>query len=454
MGLGMRKHWATNSKAEVLAVLEEHAIAHVHAGLFDCEGVFREKRLPREQVVSAFTQGWSFIDALPYWGPNDSTRADLPYRSEACEFDFHSLRPYPFEPHTALLVADYAGDSRALSPRWQLQRQLEKAATMGFEVVGASEFEFIILDETPATIADKQYDGLKTYAQHNRCWSGGFLASGAELLRDYDACMTAADIPLDHFCAELGPGCLEAALPLRGLLTAADDAALFKQFTKAFFIQRGLMASFMAQLSDQHPGLGGHPIVSLRDRSTGQPVFHDERSPAGLSSTCLHFIAGVLSLMPELMALFATTVNAYRRYAPGNWAPRTATWGIGNYTCGLRVVPGPLDACRVEFRLPGADLNPHLGFAMLLGAGLHGIEHRLSPPPQTTQVGRELVHEDIGALPRSLLEAAERLKGSARARQFYGDVFVDHWVQRCIHEDIAMRRHVSAFERMRYLHHV
>jgi glutamine synthetase len=173
-----------------------------------------------------------------------------------------------------------------------------------------------------------------------------------------------------------------------------------------------------------------------------------------LSETCRQFIAGVLQLLPDLMPMFAGTVNSYRRYVPGNWAPRTATWGIGNYTCGLRIVAGAPEDTRVEFRLPGADTNPHLAFAMLLGAGLYGIEHKLEPPPMTTDIGREFVHESIGPLPRTLLEAAEKMRGSVLAKAMFGERFVAHFTESCIQEDHLMRRHISAFERRRYLHHV
>ena len=107
--------------------------------------------------------GWSFIDALPYWGPNDTVRADRPYRSEACAIVPSSLRPYPFEPQTVLMIADYCGPSAELSPRTLLGRQLARAQALGFEALGAAEFEFIILAETPASLAAKNYDGLHTH---------------------------------------------------------------------------------------------------------------------------------------------------------------------------------------------------------------------------------------------------------------------------------------------------
>lgn len=448
------RQWQVESPAALADLFARERIELVHAGLFDTEGVFREKRLPATLALRYAKEGWSFIDALPFWGPNDAVRADRAYHSEACAIDCASVRPYPFETGAALLVADYSGNSANLSPRTLLSRQVARAQGMGFQALGASEFEFILLAETPATVVAKDYQGLVTHAQENRCWSGLYPATGAAFLRDYDQCLRSGDIPLHHLCAELGPGCLEASLPVRPLLTAADDAALFKLHTKAFAIERGLVASFMAQLSDQHPGLGGHPILSLRSTVDGTASFHDAADPLGISTTCRQFIAGVLHALPELMPMFAGTVNAYRRYVPGNWAPRTATWGIDNYTCAIRVVAGAPDDCRIEFRLPGADTNAHLAFAMLLGAGLDGIERGLEAPPATTTLGRELVHPGIGPLPRTLLEAAERMAASPLARRLFGDAFVDHYTASCIQEDHLMRRHVPAFERARYLHHV
>ncbi|MSQ66945.1 MAG: hypothetical protein EXR83_01945 [Gammaproteobacteria bacterium] len=445
--------WAPSDPTAACLILERQGIEYVHAGLFDTEGVFREKRLPASLCAEYLHRGWSFIDALPYWGPNDTVRADRPYQHAPCALDPASLRPYPFEPNSALIVADYTAANRALSPRALLGQQIARAADLGLEACGGSEFEFILLAETPASLSAKGYANLTTHAPENRCWAGLYPATGAHFIRDYVDSLGAGDVPLHHVCAELGPGCLEAALPTRALLNAADDAALFKLFTKAFAITRGLTASFMAQLSDDHPGLGGHPIISLRDVRSGQWLLHADDGN-GLSALAHHFIAGVLQGLPDLMPMLASTVNAYRRYVPGNWAPRSATWGLGNYTCGLRAITGAPADTRLELRLPGADMNPHLAFAMLLGAGLNGIEQGLTPPPASRDIGREQVHPEFGPLPRTLLEAAERMQRSPLARGLFGASFVDHFCANCLHEDTLMRRHVSAFERQRYFHHV
>ena len=114
----------------------------------------------------------------------------------------------------------------------------------------------------------------------------------------------------------------------------------------------------------------------------------------------------------------------------------------------------PLEQGRLEFRLPGADVNPFSAFSMMLGAGLYGIKNDWNLPPETKKVGREQVHPDVGIVPRNLVEAAEALSGSGVARAIFGEKYVEHCVACCIHEDEHMRSHVSSYERERYLFHV
>ena len=441
---------AQPSPSETLASSD---FAWVHAGLFDNDGVFREKRLPAALAREYASSGWSFIDALPHWTPDEGTRSDRAWRSEACVLDLESVRPYPFEPDAALVVADYAGPTAEISARPLLRRLEARARDAGLNVQAAVEYEFILLSGSPDEVSANGFEHLKTFAQENRCWSGAGPAGHASLLAGYDARLRAGSIDLHHWCSELGPGCFEIALPSRALVTAADEAALVKQWTRAHFAGLGFTASFMAQLSEQHPGLGGHPIISLHD-TAGENLLVDRARPTGLSEIGEAFLAGVLHGLPELMALFATTTNAYRRYAPGNWAPRTATWGHLNYTCGVRVVAEPEANARLELRLPGADMPAHLAFAMFLGAGLDGVERGLALPPETAGIGRDAHHPDIGPLPRTLAEAAERLARSERARALFGDRFVDHHAAVCRHEADALARHVPAPERARYLFHV
>jgi glutamine synthetase len=282
----------------------------------------------------------------------------------------------------------------------------------------------------------------------NRCWSALTPATEAEVLAGLTDTLARGSVPLDHLCCELGPGCLELATAPHPAVTSADDAALLKLFTKAFFARRGQSATFMAQLGEGFPGLGGHPTLSLRSTTDGRPVLAETNGD--LSKTATSAIAGVVALLPELAAMVAPTPNSYRRFTPGNWAPSSATWGIGNYSCGLRVVADRPGSTRLELRVPGADVAPHLGLAMFLGAVVWGIEGGLEPPPP---VAAPVDGRLVGApgLPRTLGEAVDLFTDSTAAAELFGERFVAHYAASRRAEDEVCRRFVSPSERHRYL---
>jgi glutamine synthetase len=139
------------------------------------------------------------------------------------------------------------------------------------------------------------------------------------------------------------------------------------------------------------------------------------------------YVAGILQLLPELLALWAPTVNSYKRLVDGFWAPTKSSWGIDNRTVACRVIPGSASSTRLEMRVPGADVNPYLAVAACLGAGLWGIEQGLELDQPPTR-GSAYADGTLPRLPRTLQEATDRLAGSKVARELFGDGFVDHYV--------------------------
>ena len=185
------------------------------------------------------------------------------------------------------------------------------------------------------------------------------------------------DMGIEGLHTETGAGVLEAALRVSDGLEAADKAALFKLFTKVLAQKRDWLATFMAKWSKDWPGCGGHMHMSLW--KDGKPVFFDEKAPHRMSKTMRQFVGGQQALMPELLGMVASTVNAYRRLIPGFWAPTVSAWGVENRTCALRVIPGSAKSTRVEYRIAAADANPYLALAAAIGSGLWGIENKLDP---------------------------------------------------------------------------
>jgi glutamine synthetase len=214
--------------------------------------------------------------------------------------------------------------------------------------------------------------------------------------------------------------------------------------------RRGLMATFMAKWSAQQAGQSGHIHLSLTRKADGVSVFHDASAEDGISREMLHFIGGQQKLMPELTALAAPTVNSYSRLVPDQWAPTEASWGIDNRTCALRVIAGGPESQRVEYRVPGSDANPYLALAAAVASGLHGIEQEIAPAAAVTGNAAEAELPRELALPRNLADAAAAFSQSAIARDWLGDIFVDHFAATRDWEARSFAKHVTDWELARY----
>ncbi len=422
----------------------------LHVGIVDVEGTFRHKRVDGPKARKLLDNGYAFCNVLYHWDIGETPWGGGTFTDSPATLDPASLRAYPFESGAALCIADFADDYRKLSPRALVLDQLAKAEGMGLKAKGAFEFEFFLFDETPESLRLKDFSDLDTIAAGNRTYSVQTAALHAELFAELRDTMAAMEVHANSIHTELGPGCFEAPLKVADGIRIADDAMLFKNFAKAFFLRKGMMAGFMSKWRDDLPGQSGHLHVSLTD-SDGRPVFHDPDAPEGLSETFRHFTGGVVKLMPELLAMCSHTINAYRRMVPGAWAPTYASWGVQNRTAAARAITGAPGETRLEFRVPSADTNPYLSLALCLGAGLWGIENRVEPPAAMQEDCYAREPAPGFAFPRTLLEAADRLERSQAAREIFGDAFVDYFVTSRRMEDLAARGHVTAWERRRYL---
>ena len=225
---------------------------------------------------------------------------------------------------------------------------------------------------------------------------------------------------------ETGPGTYEAAISYSNILEAADRAVLFKTSVKEIAYQHGIMATFMAKVNEQLPGCGGHVHQSLWNREGNNAFYHDT-DPANMSEVMKQYIAGQLYCLPELLPMYAPTINSYKRLVEGAWAPTTHTWAIDNRTVALRVLAGGANSCRLETRVIGADVNPYLAMAAALASGLYGINNKLSLQPPTT--GNGYADRSHGTLPATLAEATAKMKQSTIAAEILGEPFVQHFVE-------------------------
>ncbi|RJG14868.1 glutamine synthetase family protein [Massilia cavernae] len=446
---------------DALALAEARQLTHVKVAVTDIDGVLRGKYLSREKFASTLEGGLSMCNVVLGWDSQDQLYDNVEYTGWHTAYPDaqvrllpHTTRDLPFEPAAGgdmlFVLGEFSGEAEQICPRGLLRRVLERARTMGFDAFGALEYEFFMFDETPESVRAKGYRDLRTWTPGAFGYSVLRSSVHAGFYRELIELCETMDMPIEGLHTETGPGVLEAALAVDEVGAMADKAILFKTFVKVLAQKHGLMATFMAKWSHEYPGQSGHIHLSLRHRHDNRSAFYDASQAHGMSQAQRHFMAGVQRLLPEMMAMYAQTVNSYSRLVPGYWAPLDATWGVENRTTALRLVPGSDKSQRVEVRIGSADANPYLALAAALASGLEGIEQGWEPGPMVVGNAYTQQFPAALALPNTLSDAALRLRGSDTARRLFGAAFVDHYAATREWEDRQFRRHVTDWELARY----
>jgi glutamine synthetase len=415
-------------------------IKRVKLAITDIDGVLRGKYLSLEKFESILQTAGSFCDCVFGWDVNDVlydnaefTGWHTAYPDALYKIDISSER-YLADENVPFFIADFvAADGQGphpICPRNVLKKVLAKANSMGFGANLAFEYEFFIFDETPHSVREKNYTNLRPFTPGNFGYS--ILRSSAHggLFNEFmDYCLE-LDLPIEGLHCETGPAVWEAALKYDEALLAVDKASLFKTFTKVFFQQRNLMATFMARWSLDYPGQSGHIHQSLYNLKSKKSAFFDKNGTSGMSAVMESYVAGQVKYLKPFLSLAAPTVNSYARLVKGFWAPTASTWGVENRTTALRVIPGGEKSQRVEFRVGAADANPYLAAAAVLGAGLLGIEKKLKlgkPVKSNAYDVQESLSEEF-QFPTNLRSSVENLRLSKEAKEIFGKEFVEHFI--------------------------
>jgi glutamine synthetase len=329
------------------------------------------------------------------------------------------------------------GSPVAPSPRQVLKAQVEKARALGYEPKFGSELEFFLLRESYAEAHAKRYEDLTPSVPYILDYH--ILASSYDepFLREVRTSMKAAGMAVESSKGEAWPGQHEINFRFADALKAADDHVVYKNGIKELAYQRGCSVTFMAK--PRHDWIGSSCHIHSSLWQDGKAAF------AGESDVFKHYLAGQIACAADLAIFIAPTINSYKRFAAGSWAPTTLAWGYDNRTCGFRIV-GHGSALRAESRIPGADANPYLAFSALLAAGLYGIEQKLELGPALE--GNAYV-SDAERFPHALREAIARLEQSTVARQLLGDEVVDHYLNYARTEQELFDKVVTGYERER-----
>ena len=365
--------------------------------------------------------------------------------------DFDTLRWTPWQPGSAMLIADLQwedGSDVAASPRQILRKQLARLADLGLTAYVGTELEFIVFRDSYEQAWDKGYRDLIPANQYNIDYSLLGTARIEPLLRRIRNSMESAGLYVESAKGECNLGQHEIAFRYAEALATADQHSIYKEAAKEIAAQEGMALTFMAKFNERE-GNSCHIHISVRGNGNGHPdgaaVMADENNNAELSELGRSFVAGQLAHMRELTLFSAPNVNSYKRFVPGSFAPTTVAWGRDNRTCAVRLV-GHGDALRMENRVPGGDINPYLAISGLVAAGIDGMEKGMTL--QDPLVGNAY-ESDLPKVPHTLDDSLRLWESSDFARSTFGDEVVDHYANMAKVELASYSSTVTDWERRR-----
>ena len=431
----------------VLRTVEERDIRFVRLWFTDILGMLKSVSVTSSELESAFNEGIGFdgsaVDGFARVQESDmlaipdaSTFQVLPWRGENAPVGrmFCDIRTPQGEPFAA-------------DPRHVLRRNLAKAGDMGFSFYVHPEMEFFLFkgpdDPTPLD-------------------NGGYFdQTPMDVQQDFrrEAIQTleAMGISVEYSHHEVAPSQHEIDLRYADALTMADNLMTYRLVIKEVAMARGVYATFMPKPLAAHWGSAMHTHVSLFDGDTN--AFFDANDPSHLSETAKQFMAGVLFHAREICAVCCQWVNSYKRLVPGFEAPVFVSWGRHNRSSVLRVPmykPNKQASTRVEFRAPDPACNPYLAFAVILAAGLRGIEKGYELPPEAEDNIYEMTDAErraagIGSLPRNLDEALHVMEDSELVAEALGEHVFEFFLRNKRVEWDEYRSQVTPFEIAKYL---
>lgn len=435
----------------VLRTIEERGVKFVRLWFTDVAGTLKMVAVAPAEVEGAFAEGLGF-DGSAIEGLSRSYEADMLAAPDPSTFQILPWRG-DVDP-TARMFCDIMtpdGQPAAADPRNVLRRALAKASDLGFSFYIHPEIEFYLLKssqigpEGPIPVDNAGYfDNVPGGTAHN------FRRRAVTMLEQLG-------ISVEFSHHEGGPGQNEIDLRYADALTMADNIMTFRTVIKEVAIEQGVYATFMPKPFTEHPGSGMHTHMSLFEGDTN--AFFDASGQYRLSKVGRQFMAGLLRHAPEITAVTNQYVNSYKRLWGGGEAPSFVCWGHNNRSALIRVPlykPDKGQSSRIEYRAIDSAANPYLAYALLLAAGLKGVENEYELPAETEDNVWNLTDSErramgIEPLPQSLDHAIRKFEESELAAETLGEQVFSHMLANKRAEWAAYRTQVTPFELKRNL---
>jgi len=436
-------------KEYVLEAVREHDVKFIRLWFTDILGSLKSFAITREELEEALEDGMGF-DGSSIQGFARIDESDMIAQPDPATFAILPWRP---SGHSAVarMFCDILEPDRKPhegDPRYVLRRNLEKAAKLGFTYYVGPELEYYYFatpEPPPVTLDRGGYFDLTP------------LDLASDLRRETVLTMEEMGIGVEYSHHEVGPSQHEIDLRYTDALQMADNAMTYRLVVKEIAIKHGVHATFMPKPLFGENGSGMHTHMSLFKGDSN--AFFDPNDKYFLAKDAKGFIAGIMKYAPETCLVTNQWVNSYKRLVPGYEAPIYLSWSRRNRSVLVRVPvykPGKEKSTRIEVRHPDPACNPYLAFAVMLAAGLKGIEEGLEIPEPTERDIYEMSEEErknvgIGSLPVDLNQAIEIAEGSALLRECLGDHIFDSLITDKKIEWAKYRAIVTTYELDTYL---
>ncbi|CAB4365082.1 MAG: glutamine synthetase [Actinobacteria bacterium] len=453
----------THSREQLEQLIREGAIDTVLMVFPDLQGRLVGKRTTGrfflQNVADAGTENCDYliacdIDNNPVPGYR-FTSYEQGYGDMLATADWNTVRVIPWVEKTAMIMCDLVNVNTHelidVAPRSVLQRQVDAAAAMGFLPMVASEIEFFLFKDTYDEAAEKGYRDLQPHSPWVQDYHILQTTKDEYVLGAIRRNLEAAGVPVEFSKGEAGKGQHEINLDYTTAVEMADRNSIYKLAAKEIAHFAGRSISFMAKPDFADTGSSCHIHSSLWSLDGTTAVFDGHadghHGQYGMSETFQHYLAGLIATAQEFSLLWAPTINSYKRFQPGSWAPTGIGWGVDNRTLGFRKV-GHGQGTRVECRIPGADANSYFAFAGTLAGGLYGIKNQLELGAPF--VGNGYDAPEIPRIPWSIVDAINAWERSDVAREAFGDDVHHHILTMAKAEWQAFNQSVTDWELRRY----
>jgi glutamine synthetase len=366
--------------------------------------------------------------------------------------DLATLRLCPWLEKTAMVICDIADEETseptAVAPRAILRAQIAAAAEMGYQIKTGSELEFYLFKDSFDAMADHGYRDARPSSSYIMDYHMLQTTKDEWFIRQVRNGMRGAGIPIEFSKGEFGKGQHEINITYSDALSNADHHALYKHGAKEIAALNDVAITFMAKWTMAEAGSSCHLHSSVWSGDGASSLMWSDDGEHHMSDTYRWYLGGLMATAREMSWMYAPFVNSFKRYQLASWAPTAIVWSRDNRTCGFRTV-GEHKGARVECRLPGADANPYLAFAATIASGLWGIRNRVEPPAMF--IGNAYEATDVPRVPTSLHEAIDAFRGSAVAREAFGDFVFEHLLNTAEQEQIIFDNQVvTDWELARY----